>query len=129
MGLDMFLTVRKKDNPFFDWDNDVEDVYFRKLNWIRNWLVKHLGLNEDECAKDALVPKEKLEELLSDVRAVINNHELAEQLLPTKGGFFFGGTDYSDYYFDSLIGIETEIQALLATTDFETEDVYYDESW
>lgn len=129
MGLDMFLTVRKKDNPIFDWDNDVEDIYFRKLNWIRNWLVKHLGLNEDECAEDVLVPKEKLEELLSDVRAVLSNHDLAEQLLPTKGGFFFGGTDYSDYYFDSLIGIETEIQALLATTDFETEDVYYDESW
>lgn len=129
MGLDMFLTVRKKDNPFFDWDNDVEDVYFRKLNWIRNWLVKHLSLNEDECAEDVLVPKEKLEELLSDVRAVLNNHNLAKQLLPTKSGFFFGGTDYSDYYFDSLIGIETEIQALLATTDFETEDVYYDESW
>lgn len=129
MGLDMFLTVRKKDNPFFDWDNDVEDVYFRKLNWIRNWLVKHLGLNEGECAEDVLVPKEKLEELLTDVRAVLNNHDLAKQLLPTKGGFFFGGTDYSDYYFDSLIGIETEIQALLATTDFETEDVYYDESW
>lgn len=129
MGLDMFLTVRKKDNPIFDWDNDVEDVYFRKLNWIRNWLVKHLRLNEDECAEDVLVPKEKLEELLSDVRAVLNNHDLAEQLLPTKGGFFFGGTDYSDYYFDSLIGIETEIQALLTTTDFEIEDVYYDESW
>lgn len=129
MGLDMFLTVRKKDNPIFDWDNDVEDVYFRKLNWIRNWLVKHLELNEDECVEDVLVPKEKLEELLSDVHAVLNNHNLAEQLLPTKGGFFFGGTDYSDYYFDSLIGIETEIQALLATTDFETEDVYYDESW
>lgn len=129
MGLDMFLTVRKKDNPIFDWDNDVEDVYFRKLNWIRNWLVKHLGLNEDECAEDVLVPKEKLEELLSDVHAVLNNHDLAEQLLPTKGGFFFGGTDYCDYYFDSLIGIETEIQALLITTDFETEDVYYDESW
>lgn len=129
MGLDMFLTVRKKDNPIFDWNNDVEDVYFRKLNWIRNWLVKHLDLNEDECAENVLVPKEKLEELLSDVRAVLNNHDLAEQLLPTKGGFFFGGTDYSDYYFDSLIGIETEIQALLTTTDFETEDVYYDESW
>lgn len=129
MGLDMFLTVRKKDNPIFDWDNDVEDVYFRKLNWIRNWLVKHLGLNEDECAEDVLVSKEKLEELLSDVHVVLNNHNLAEQLLPTKGGFFFGGTDYNDYYFDSLIGIETEIQALLTTTDFETEDVYYDESW
>lgn len=129
MGLDMFLTVRKKNNPFFDWNNDVEDVYFGKLNWIRNWFVKHLELNENECAEDVLVPKEKLEELLSDVRAVLNNHDLAEQLLPTKGGFFFCGTDYSDYYFDSLIGVETEILELLTTTDFETEDVYYDESW
>lgn len=31
MGLDMFLTVRKKSNPVWDWE-DEEDVYWRKAN-------------------------------------------------------------------------------------------------
>jgi len=41
---------------------------------------------------------------------VIANPELAEQLLPTGSGFFFGSTNYDEYYFGDLndtIGIIT----------------------
>ena len=50
-------------------------------------------------------------------------------LLPTQGGFFFGGTEYDNWY---MRGVEDTIDILtrvLETTDFEKEMVYYVSSW
>lgn len=33
---------------------------------------------------------------------VVDNYKLCEDELPTEGGFFFGGTDYDEYYVEQL---------------------------
>ena len=60
---------------------------------------------------------------------VIDNPEIAEEYLPTQCGFFFGGTDYDEYY---MADIEETIQILtnvLETTNFDTQMIAYSSSW
>ena len=131
MGLDMFLTVRKKSNPVWDWE-DEEDVYWRKANQIRKWFVENLEYEQDpksDSLENVRVPKEKLEELLDTVTTVLNNPYLADELLPTEAGFFFGSCNYDNWYFNQLESTKRQLEEILSTTNFETEDVYYDESW
>lgn len=131
MGLDMFLTVRKKSNPVWDWE-DEESVYWRKANQIRKWFVENLKYEQDpksDSLEDVRVPKEKLEELLDTVTTVLNNPYLADELLPTEAGFFFGSCNYDSLYFNQLESTKCQLEEILSTTNFETEDVYYDESW
>lgn len=63
-----------------------------------------------------------------DGEIVANADEVAK-LLPTQGGFFFGGTEYDNWY---MRGVEDTIDILtrvLETTDFEKEMIYYRSSW
>lgn len=63
-----------------------------------------------------------------DGEIVANADEVAA-LLPTQGGFFFGGTEYDNWY---MRGVEDTIDILtrvLETTDFEKEMIYYRSSW
>lgn len=132
MGLDMFLTVREKSNPVWDWENEDEEVYWRKANQIREWFVKNLKYEQDpesDSLENVRVPKEKLEELLGTVITVLNNPYLADKLLPTKAGFFFGSYNYDSWYFNQLESTKCQLEEILSTTNFETQDVYYDESW
>ena len=54
---------------------------------------------------------------------------VAERLLPTQGGFFFGSTDYDEYYIEDLKRTIEIIDNVLATTDFKKEMIYYVSSW
>ena len=45
---------------------------------------------------------EQLEELLKLCREVLANHSKAVELLPTTDGFFFGSTEYDEYYFSDI---------------------------
>lgn len=45
---------------------------------------------------------EDCKELLDRCNKVLSNHDLAEELLPTKEGFFFGSTEYDDYYYEQV---------------------------
>jgi hypothetical protein len=70
----------------------------------------------------------KWENCYEDGEVIVNADEVAA-LLPTQGGFFFGATEYDNWY---MRGIEYTIDILtrvLETTDFEKEMVYYVSSW
>lgn len=73
-------------------------AYWRKSNAIHAWFVDHCQEGVDECQKTE-VSREQLEELLALCKSV--TLENAEQLLPPKGGFFFGSTtideDFMEY--------------------------------
>ena len=60
---------------------------------------------------------------------VIIDSSTAEELLPTTCGFFFGSTDYDEYYVEDIANTIEIIQHVLDTTDFETQMVYYISSW
>jgi hypothetical protein len=83
--------------------------YWRKANQIHNWFVQNVQDGEDNCGS-YYVTREQLEELKEVCINVLANKELAEDLLPTESGFFFGSTTYDEYYYGDLndtIGIIT----------------------
>jgi hypothetical protein len=55
----------------------------------------------DDC-RDIYIDTESLEKLLEDCKQVLNDHSLAPMVLPTQSGFFFGSTEYDEYYFEDL---------------------------
>lgn len=54
---------------------------------------------------------------------------VAEELLPTQSGFFFGGTDYDEWYVQDVAETIKIIEKVLAETDFDTQMIYYVSSW
>ena len=60
---------------------------------------------------------------------VIKDPTTAKELLPTTDGFFFGGTDYDEYYIDQIYETLNIISDALVETDFENEMLYYCSSW
>ena len=59
----------------------------------------------------------------------ILNKEICEELLPTQSGFFFGSTEYDEYYLDNIRKTKEELGKIIDTIDYENEDVYYLASW
>lgn len=54
---------------------------------------------------------------------------VAERLLPSTSGFFFGSTSYDEYYVKDLRNTIDIITKVLETTDFDKEMIYYISSW
>ena len=104
----------------------VEEVgYWRKANQIHQWFVENVQGGEDNCA-EYYVGSDKLEELLDLCKKVQTDNSLAEALLPTQGGFFFGGTQYDEWYFKD---IENTIEILEKVLTEKGADYYYSSSW
>lgn len=105
----------------------VEEIgYWRKANHIHRWFVENVQDGKDDC-KDYYVSRKLLESLLEDCRRVKSDPTLAETLIPTQSGFFFGGTDYDDWYYqhiDDTIEILEE-----ALSDEDADDFEYGASW
>jgi len=80
----------------------IEEVgYWRKANAIHMWFVENVQSNVDDCGEYE-VSEEKLKTLLGLCLDVKANPELAPDLLPSQSGFFFGSTDYGEYYFEDI---------------------------
>jgi hypothetical protein len=58
--------------------------------------------------------------------AVKLNPEQAESLLPAGSGFFFGGDEYDEWYFDK---IEYTIEVLKEALSDDDASYYYSSSW
>ena len=98
---------------------------WRKFNALHNWFVKECQGGVDEC-QTSRVPREKLELLLFNLKQIQANHDLAETYLPTVNGFFFGGTEYSEWYFNDVDRTIVILEDILK--DKESE-YYYHSSW
>jgi hypothetical protein len=141
MGLDMYLTKHT-----YVWDDNkknlkiegiegikpkrvshiVEDIgYWRKANAIHRWFVENVQDGQDNC-EQAFVSTSQLAALLDLVNAVLKDHSLAPKLLPTQEGFFFGSTEYDEYYFKDLEATRTIIENALKEKD---ADIRYQSSW
>jgi hypothetical protein len=80
---------------------DLPMGYWRKANQIHNWFVQNIGDGVDEC-QTMFVTREQLEQLKEICIEAIAVPENAPDLLPTGAGFFFGSTEYDQYYFADL---------------------------
>jgi hypothetical protein len=138
MGLDMYLSAKKyastlfspeifekvvqaaqaesflqKDHPSVE--VSVSVAYWRKANAIHRWFVENVQDGNDDCGSYH-VAREQLETLIALCKEVLS--ENAYELLPTQEGFFFGGTEYDDWYLGSLKEtIEQLSNALNKTND------------
>ena len=104
--------------------------YWRKANQIHNWFVNNVQNGNDNCGT-YYVGVEQLEELSENCKAVLTDHSKANTLLPTQQGFFFGGYEYDEWYFDQLEETVEIIDGIL--TEMKENDAYYefyyDSSW
>ena len=60
---------------------------------------------------------------------VVAQTEIAHRLLPTAAGFFFGGTDYDQYYLDHLTNTVNMLEPVLADKGLAKCDFEYHSSW
>ena len=60
---------------------------------------------------------------------VVKDTTIAKELLPTADGFFFGSTDYDEYYVEHIKNTKKIINDILNNFDFENNYVVYMSSW
>ena len=106
----------------------VQLCYWRKANQIRNWFDTHLENGVENC-EYVKIEKEDLEELMDTCRKVLEDHSLAEELLPTQSGFFFGPTSYNEWYFEDLENTIETLEEAFTLIDWDNEEVFYYEWW
>ena len=104
---------------------DVPMGYWRKSNQIHNWFVENVQDGEDNCSA-YYVTREQLETLKGLCVEVLANKSLAEDLLPTGAGFFFGSTTYDEYYYGDLEETIKIIDRCLAS---KFDSFEYQSSW
>jgi len=150
MGLDMYLRLRKVhtyqnqesfDNAYgSDWKLS-ESTYtvcdWRKANAIHKWFVDHVQGGKDDCGRYP-VTVENLHKLRADCMAALTYYnegdpEGAAAYLPTASGFFFGCTDYDEYYADDLRTTIQVCSKLIKTIESPDRrdflSVEYESSW
>lgn len=130
--------------------------YWRKANAIHSWFIQNCADGNDDCRDvdvsvedlqnllelvNQVVKESKLvdgkiqngsrgtangwEPIMEDGK-YIANPELAGELLPTTSGFFFGSTDYDEYYFQDLVATKEILEEALKDPEGEFQ---YRASW
>ncbi len=105
---------------------EVSVGYWRKQNAIHKWFVDNTAAGEDDC-RTSYVGREQLEELRTLCQKVIDAPKDADETLPAQEGFFFGGTEYDEWYFSGLKDTVNIVDtALSMPSEWEFE---YHASW
>ena len=97
-------------------------AYWRKANAIHKWFVDLSG-EEDKCQK-IYVNGSQIKSLVDTCKQILADHSKASELLPTQSGFFFGSTEYDEWYYEDL---EKTVK-MLADVD-EDDEYIYQASW
>ena len=104
--------------------------YWRKANAIHNFFVQEVGEDVDDC-REMFVHRDVLVELrsrCSDVIKADDMEEMAKEVgLETVSGFFFGDTEYGDWY-------KEDLKLTIEICDFvlalpEEYSLHYQASW
>lgn len=100
MGLDIVLFKTKA----------AEVANFRKVNFLFKFFEDKIG---DRNPTTIEVTTDDLCELRDRCSKVLTDHTLAEELLPTCSGFFFGSTEYDKDYFKDVLQVLDVCESLL----------------
>lgn len=102
--------------------------YWRKANHIHKWFVDNVQNKVDDCGT-YYVSREQLSELAGICRQVLNDPETASQWLPTANGFFFGSTEYDEYYMNDVQDTLRICEEAVNSPDDGSSSFYYHSSW
>jgi len=118
MGLDMYLSKKEFS----------EVAYWRKANAIHGWLVNNAREIQEDIVYD--VSMDNLIELRNICKEVIEAHDedKAMELLPPTSGFFFGGTEIGDYYWEYVAEAVTILSEIIEHNNEDSTFEYY-ASW
>ena len=133
--------------------------YWRKANAIHKWFVDNIQDGEDDCGYYEVAPEylEELLNICKLIKQkcvlkkgkiangyrfengkevpimedgeYIENPEVATEYLPTQSGFFFGGTEYDQWYMEDIESTIEILTKVLKETDFDNQMVVYTSSW
>lgn len=109
----------------WEWFRKPNAAYFRKVNSIYAYFADRL---ENEMC---VVAKSDIIDIMNKAIQVLSEHdeEASKDLLPTQGGFFFGSTDYDDWYYQDMITILNEFGKLLKDWTDDNDIVFVYMSW
>ena len=106
-----------------------EVAYFRKVNF----LLPYFGY-EENCS-EIVIDKCEVEELIDDCKRVLATKDtdeaesVADELLPTEEGFFFGNTDYDEWYFNDVQRVMDKFTEILNDFDFDENELIMNCWW
>lgn len=137
--------------------------YWRKANAIHDWFVQNCQGGEDDCEEylvTSLQLQELLdacilvrdnsnlidgnikngstfengkEKPIMEKGKYIEDSSVAQDLLPSASGFFFGSTDYDQYYMDDINDtieiLQEELSIDYSKGAFDEPEYYYRASW
>lgn len=143
MGLDMYIvkinnkTCKpiKEGDDIVSFDSKTQEVaYWRKQNMLHHFLLEQTGADPNMNCTYVEVPYEVLYEFIGRANDILkarghNREYLANKLLPTQSGFFFGGTDYDKWYYECLKSIRADLREIIQSTDFTNQTLYYSCWW
>lgn len=101
-------------------------AYWRKFNALHKWFVDNVQGGVDDC-DPYLVQKEHIESLLSVLESL--TPENCADLFPAQSGFFFGNTDYEEWYWNDVRQTIHICHYLLSQVNWREESLVYKSSW
>ena len=108
---------------------EVPVMQWRKANAIHNWFVTELGDGVDDCRPMGL-GTDRLQDLVTLCEQVLEDNSKAEELLPTESGFFFGGTEYDEYYYGEIAQTADRLRYIVAEAEAKKiDELVYQASW
>ena len=115
------------------------DIYFRKVNFLFAYFEDR-GLMVDQYY--AFVTPEDVKDIIHRCEQILEAknegdnldegetvEDLAQELLPTQSGFFFGSTDYDEWYFHDVNDCLTQMRKWLPMLEEEGVTGYMIFSW
>lgn len=156
LGLDQWLYKRTITGPKADaikteriQEISEEIFYWRKANQIHAFFMQDVA---EDRSQDVDVSPDRLQNLHARCVRIINecpltdgvegkwvqntelgkilsNQDLAAELLPTKDGFFFGSTDYDEYYLADIQETHDMLEELFKQPKWDHADYSYEASW
>lgn len=128
-------------------------IYWRKANAIHKWFVDNVQYGDDDCKTYEVSVEQLIElrdvcqkvidasRLVSgsvlygydfqgdemkphyEEGRVIEDATVANELLPTKNGFFFGSTEYNEWYLGDIVRTRDGINAILGNIEEYESDL------
>lgn len=131
-AIDVPLNLLDQDFPSIEVSCNI--AYWSKANAIHAWFVRECQNGNDDCQRSH-VPREKLK-TLRDLCVKITNQKspekqrnMAEKNLPTQSGFFFGGTEYDEWYWSSIEYTAETLTKILESDKLKDHEFAYFASW